>query len=474
MEKSIAYTFITGYLVYYVDFILDSIMNIERNMCMLRLTTAGVALTAFAYMAVLQDQGTSGSIPDITQIGHAVSYDGVFVPFPDPEKVTHATRTLTLPPEWNSECGAYPDQTTDPYLSEQKSLMWPIPYEENSESEDCPSPYVGYDYIADMLEKHIPENERRPVTLVMMDSGLDADHEDWCPDQIDKKLSKTFLDSVGIDSSPLTDEVGHGTAVAGVAAACTDNGIGIASYGRGHYEIASVKIMFPYAGGGIVNTSDWKRAMQYLDDQSRQDENRQFVVNMSFSGFLYNESVESIINTLPANVHLFAGSGNDQYGTPHNTLYYPAGYDRVHPVGATVDDSPDMLCGFSYYSTNHPKFTAASGCFDIWGFSTDTENSFPYRDGLSGTSFASPQLAGMYGYFLHIFPDIAPEDIIQTIYETSRAIHTSTQGELEGPIRAINPLAAIRQLAAMAGYEDVIKPPHSVLNTHYLPFVSAE
>ncbi len=437
-------------------------MHPEKKRSLIGIATTGAALIALSYLA---------KPPIESSYGRAVQYEpeGIVVPFGDE---TFAQRINgTIPPIENPAllCGPYPDETNDPYLPEQKSLMADTEHDDGDNLQVCPDPYVGYDYIAHRLEERIPEKERRPVTLVVMDSGINADHEDWCDGQIDTELSKTFLDSVQIETSPLTDEVGHGSAVAGIAAACTGNGIGMASLGRG-IDIASVKLMFPYAGGGIVNTSDWTRAMQYIDEQARADIGRQFVLNMSFAGFLHNQNIEEIINLFPDNVTLFAGAGNNQYNMPTNRLDYPAGYDRVYAVGASVDESPDTLCGFSHYATAKNRFIVAPGCFDIWGFSNENDGSFSYRDGLSGTSFSDPNLSGMYAYFLHIFPTLTPSDIMQTIFETSRIVDQASQGTLDQPLRAISPLHAIHALAVKAGYEDQIKPPQEDYN-YYLPVI---
>lgn len=434
-------------------------MNPERRNSVLGLATTGLALIALSYFA----RPTLSS-----SYGRGVQYaaDGIVVPFGNPEFEKRIQSTIPFDLQ-ELDCGPYPDQTNDPYLSEQKSLMWDIFYDDQGNPVECADPYVGYDYIARKIEEQLPEGDRRPVTLVVMDSGINAEHEDFCDGQIDTELSKTFLDSVQIDTSPLTDEIGHGSAVAGIADACTGNGIGIASYGR-HIDIASFKVMFPYSGGGMVNPSDWKNALEYLDEVARADSSRQFVVNMSFAGFSDLKSIREVIENLPNNVTLFAGAGNSQYGTPHNGLDYPAEYERVYAVGASVDEAPDTLCGFSYYSTTKDRFITAPGCFDLWGFHRENDDSFPYRDGLSGTSFSDPNVSGMVSYFLHVFPSLSPDEIMQTVFNTSHSVDKATEGSIDAPLKAISPLQAIQLLAAQAGY-DISVPPEDL--QYFLPII---
>lgn len=437
-------------------------MHPERKRSKLGIATTGLALIALSYFA-------KPTLPSSYGRGVQVQPESITVPFGD---VTFAQRVQgTVPSPANPElnCGLYPDETDDPYLAEQKSMTVDTTYDESGTPQECADLYVGYDYIARRLERQIPKDQRRPVTLVIMDSGINAEHEDWCEGQIDEELSKTFLDSVDIHTSSLTDEVGHGSSVAGIAGACSGNGIGIASLGRG-IDVASLKVMFPYGGGGIVNPSDWREALEYLDAQARSDANRQFVLNMSFAGFGNIASIEKLINNMPENVSMFAGAGNNPYGTPYNGLDYPANYDRIYAVGATVDDTPDALCGFSYYSTTKDRFIAAPGCFDLWGFQNLNNGSFAYRDGLSGTSFSDPNLSGMYTYFLHIFPMLSPDEIMQTIVDTAQPVQQASQGTIDQPLKAISPLHAIRALAVKAGFQALIKPPEED-HKYYLPVV---
>ncbi|QQS43737.1 S8/S53 family peptidase [Candidatus Roizmanbacteria bacterium] len=437
-------------------------MNKEKKSSFLGIATTGAALIALSYFA---KPGVERSYST------AVQYDpvGIVIPFGDDTFSKRMNGLLTYSEDQELTCGSYPDDTNDPYLQEQKSLVQEATFDENGTTAECADQYVGYDYIAHRLEEHIPQEERRPVTLVIMDSGINAEHEDWCDGQIDKELSKTFLDSVHNETSPLTDEIGHGTAVAGIAAACTGNGVGIASLGRG-VNIASIKVMFPYGGDGIVNPSDWKEALAYVDKTARTDTGRQFVLNMSFSGFSYNQEMADIFEALPENITVIAGAGNNPYNMPTNSLDYPAGYDRVYAVGAAVDEASDTLCAFSHYSTAKERFVAAPGCFDLWGLNNMNDGNFPYRDGLSGTSFSTPNAAGMYSYFLHIFPVLSPADIMQTIYDTSLPVGQASQGTIDKPVPAIAPLQAIRALTVKAGYADILVP--SEENRSFLPYLS--
>ena len=330
-------------------------------------------------------------------------------------------------------------QNIDPYQPEQKSL----------------TNYDGWYYIIRALESRIPPENKKDVVLIIMDSGVNGSHEDFCPGQIDRALSKTFLDSRHDTSSPLIDPHGHGSMVAGIADACSSNGIGIASWGMGDVPLASLKVMFPIGGGTIANYSDVEKALTYLKQTAIEQTNRKFVVNMSFAFSLNNEKFADLVASMPPNVHLFAGAGNNPNFIPEDKAYYPAAFPEVVSVTASSDENPNALCNFSYFQES--KSIAAAGCSDIWGFSNTNDGSFPYKDGGAGTSYATPALAGAVAKLMQL--GFSFEDIMRAVNETAFKIAIDTNGNPTPPLHGFNALATIQKLAVDAGYPDLVAPP---------------
>ena len=167
-----------------------------------------------------------------------------------------------------------------------------------------------------------------PVKVGIIDSGLDVDNPD-----LEKNLSgfrMNFSDPYG-DPFDVTDEIGHGTSIAGIIGATVDNNIGIAGVNH-NVEIIPVKVSF-----GDPDDFSVSIALEWLTSRLQ-------VINMSFGMGYLDES-----NYLPKEnlrlaredygISLIAAAGNEG----RDDCQYPARNSSVVCVGAT--DQSDDLCG---------------------------------------------------------------------------------------------------------------------------------
>ena len=93
------------------------------------------------------------------------------------------------------------------------------------------------------------------IKIAILDTGVDLDHQDLASKII---ASKNFTTSSTVD-----DKYGHGTHVAGIAAAVTNNGIGVAGVGY-NCSILNVKVLGDTGSGtysGIANGIIWQPTM---------------------------------------------------------------------------------------------------------------------------------------------------------------------------------------------------------------------
>jgi thermitase len=217
------------------------------------------------------------------------------------------------------------------------------------------------------------------IKIAIVDTGIDFDH----PDLVSKYIESWV--ATGILEGP-DDLVGHGTHVAGIAAATTNNGIGISGVGI-KAKVGSLKACQCYPDPifcltGICSEFDIAQALDHASDQGYH------VINMSFGG-PHTQTMQAAINgALEAGLVLVASAGNAYL---HNEPSYPAAYDGVVAVAAT--DYYDNLASFSNFG-NWVEVAApgvdilstypAAGCLGI----TDC---YSY---MSGTSMASPVVAG--------------------------------------------------------------------------------
>jgi serine protease len=209
------------------------------------------------------------------------------------------------------------------------------------------------------------------VRICVIDSGYDRGN----PELATKVVAERDLVGESHDGRA-EDDIGHGTHVAGIAAAATDNYVGTAGVGwKSELVIAKA---FDAAGNGTV--ADLVQALDFCQRQGAA------VVNMSFAGVRGSAALEAEVEeSVGMGMTLVASAGN--YGS--DQTLYPAGYPGVIGVGAANRDG-----------TLRP--TSNTGlAVDLVAPGEDIISAYPYYlrpyEGVaafSGTSESAPQVAG--------------------------------------------------------------------------------
>ena len=205
------------------------------------------------------------------------------------------------------------------------------------------------------------------VKIAILDTGIQSNHEDLSGKVV---LSKNYS-----KSRTLQDKYGHGTHVAGIAAAATNNGKGVAGVGY-NCSLMNVKVLNDKGSGtwsGIANGIIWAA------------DNGAKVINMSLGGYTGSSTLENAVNyAWGKGVVVVAAAGNEETNTP----LYPAYYGNVIAVAAT-----DFLDELAYFSTfGNWVDVAAPGDFIPSTYPLPYPYNYVY---LSGTSMASPHVAGL-------------------------------------------------------------------------------
>ncbi len=182
-----------------------------------------------------------------------------------------------------------------------------------------------------------------PVTVAVIDTGVDATHADLAGAVI---AGASFLSSI----SPAcvsggypggTDDNSHGTHVAGVIAARSNNGIGIAGIAQ-NARVMPIKALDCTGSGSI---SDIASAIVYAVDHGAR------IVNISLGSSSDSATLQNAVQYAAArNVMIVAAAGNCGQGSTRclnttNLIEYPAAYPGVVGVGATSMD--DTIASFS-------------------------------------------------------------------------------------------------------------------------------
>jgi len=156
------------------------------------------------------------------------------------------------------------------------------------------------------------------VVVAVLDTGLDTNHPD-----LQGRIVPGY-DSVN-GSATMRDDNGHGTAIAGIIAAISDNNIGIAG-------IAQNAVVMPIKVAdrdGIASVADFAAGLKFAVDQGAR------VVNMSLGTRVPSRTLELVIRAAHSlGAVMIGAAGND----PVHHAVYPAAYDEVIAVTVTGDE----------------------------------------------------------------------------------------------------------------------------------------
>jgi thermitase len=206
------------------------------------------------------------------------------------------------------------------------------------------------------------------VKIAIIDTGVDYTH----PDLAGKV---TLGPDYGSGDSDPRDTHGHGTHVAGIAAAIGNNGIGSAGVCPACHIVA-IKV-FPDGSG---STYDWPIAQGI----TWAADNGVKVINLSLGGTGASTVTQNAVNyAWSKGVVVIAAAGNSATSTPH----YPAAFTNAIAVGSTT--SSDTLSSFSNYGSWVDVTAPGSGIYS-------TIRGGGYAS-WSGTSMATPVVAGAAG-----------------------------------------------------------------------------
>ncbi len=252
-------------------------------------------------------------------------------------------------------------------------------------------------------------------TIAIIDSGSDTGHPDlqeniWvnvdeiAGNGIDDDGNGEIDDVNGYDyydddPNP-ADQNGHGTHTAGTVGARGNNGIGVV----GVNWLCSVMPL--RVGNQSLSTQAILDSLEYACVNGAK------VSNNSYGGGGFSSAFNSLIQNAGTNYnHIFcaaAGNGGS------NGASYPAAYDQPNILSVAATDSNDNLASFSQYGSNVDL--AAPG---VGVLSTTPNNGY---SSFSGTSMATPHVAGGVALVYSVLGNANFQDVIDIILNTVRPV----------------------------------------------------
>ncbi|MEI6169996.1 MAG: S8 family serine peptidase [Candidatus Saccharibacteria bacterium] len=231
--------------------------------------------------------------------------------------------------------------------------------------------------------------------VAVIDTGFALNHQD---------LSGKFdianaYDFINNDNSPMAGDTGafvyHGTMVAGLAGASTNNGTGVASVGW-NAKILPIQALDDEGNGSTFTVAT---AINYAVSKGVK------IINLSLGSFSADPTMESAINDAIANgVSVIAASGNSGC----DCIVYPANYSNVIAVGAT--DINDTRASFSNYGDNLDLVAPGAGTIRTTFMSATNKTSL-YTTSANGTSIATPIVSGAVALLLDKNPTLTPAQV---------------------------------------------------------------
>jgi thermitase len=229
--------------------------------------------------------------------------------------------------------------------------------------------------------------------IASLDSGVELNH----PDLVDNLIQGR--DIVNNDSVPKDDSSnGHGTSVAGLAGATTNNSKGVAGL-CWRCSIMPVKVI---NSSNFVSWADLSEGIIWATDHGAK------VISMSLYGYSGGSVLQSAINYAhDRNVILFAAAGNEG----SNSQTWPAANSNVVGVAGIKPD------GTLYSWSNYGDWVkiAAPGNITTIRRTTDGTNYWKFY----GTSAATPIAAGIAALAFAANPNLTNTQIEQAIYNSA-------------------------------------------------------
>lgn len=268
------------------------------------------------------------------------------------------------------------------------------------------------------------------VTIAILDSGVDTTHPDLAPNLI---AGFNTYDN----NTDVSDVCGHGTAVAGTAAAASNNGAGVAGI-AGRAKIMPVRIAFydAAAGGCYAYYSTAASGLTYAADHGAR------VANISYGSLTESAAVKSAADYMKSKgglVFVSAGNtGTDQNSTVSTSL-----------IVVSATDSYDNKASWSSYGNFVALSAPGAG---IW-----TTSRGGIYQAWNGTSFSSPLSAGVAAVMMAANPALDAAKIETLMYLTSVDLGAAGRDPLFGFGR-VNAAAGVQAAASTVMMVDAQAP----------------
>lgn len=251
-----------------------------------------------------------------------------------------------------------------------------------------------YQHVMLQTEQALKLAGKNKVTVAVIDTATDSKH----PELMNKVLPS--YNAANPANQNVLQDYDHGTHVSGIIAAEKGNGVG----GHGINPNAKILPIDVFDGGGGASDVSIANGILYAVEKGVK------VINMSLGGPGTSPVLEDAVATaIKSGVVVVAAAGNES----SEEVSYPAGYEGVISVGS-INNKKEL----SYYSNYGPSVDIVAPGEDIYSTLYNFEKKSTFFKA-SGTSMASPVVAGVASLLVSKYPNLTPAQVEYVLEKTA-------------------------------------------------------